>query len=100
MQPFAASSPGHSADLLHHIRRDASIPMTLRNHEIDHERMLASVPDHIDEADELSSVASADPSKTMTAELRLPVTVLWQVIKTFGVEVVDLGVLEWTTPVI
>jgi len=59
-----------------------------------------AVPSHVDEADELPAVSSTDPAQAVPIDLTPPVIVKEAMPEALGVQGVDLGVLEITTPLV
>ena len=98
MQPLAAGRSRFFCCDRDELRPDAAPTGPLRNDGIQDERVHASVPRHVDEADERAARPRANPPKAVLLDLTDPLVVEHAMLECLGVERVQLVVGERPAP--
>lgn len=95
LTPRSAGLPDRNGDQL----RADSLPSCTQAHDgVDDERMDPTIPGDVDEPNEIVAIPSSNPAEAVGADLRLPVVVEDAVIERLGVECVQGGIVEVTSP--
>lgn len=76
MQPLTSGTAGFSHSNGHKLGPDTVSSSTRRHHGVEDECMDGTIPRHVDEANEVPALSSADPPEAVLMNLSLPVPVV------------------------
>lgn len=98
MEPFAAGGAALAYGHLKESAPDTAAPVIGGDQGVDDEGMHPAVPGHVDEADQAAPFVGADPAEAVPPDLTPPVDGERCVAEAFGVQGVELRVVEPGAP--
>jgi len=100
VDPLATRRPSAIDGQLHDSGSDALPSGVGCDQGVENEGVHTAVPRQIHEPDQRSTVSGADPSETVSIDLRSPIVIDGSMIEPLGMERVEFGVVEGSAPLV